>query len=161
MPLRRTYDSLDILDGGPPQHTTFPYPVDQPFSVSPTDVPPHSAHFDRSKSSQTAVLFRTPVASSISRQSSPLGPHQSSLPDRQIFPRSKSVPSLYRNALMRQFKRSSRSQKFFHTKKISASVTDAIMKPKNGGGGLPATILTGSCIVAAAGVDWEVVDGMV
>jgi hypothetical protein len=158
MPLCRTYASLDILDGGPPQHVDQP----NPFSVSPIEVPPHSAHYDRSQLSQTTVLFRTPVASPISRQSSPLGPYQSSLPDRPIFPRSKSDPCLYRYALMRRFKRSSRGRELFHRKKISSSVTDAITKPKNEGRGLsqvPATILIGSCIVAA-GVDWEVVDGM-
>jgi hypothetical protein len=165
MVLRRTYASLNIL-GGPPQHTQaalFPYPgpVDQsnPLSVSPTEVPvpPHSAHYDRSQLSQITALFRTPMASPISRQTSPLGPHQSSLPDRPIFPRSKSDPSLYRKAQIQRFRRSSRGREFFRRKKIFASVTDAITKPKNGG--VPAVILTGSGIVAA-GLDWEVVDGM-
>ena len=149
-PLRRTYASLDILDAGPPQHTD---------SVYPTEVPPHSTHCDRS---QSTVLFRTPVAPPISRQSSPLGPYQSSLPDRPIFPRSKSDPNLYCNALMRCFKRSARGREFFRRKKISASATGTLTKRKNRGGGLlqvPATILTGSCIVAAE-VDWEAVDGM-
>ena len=163
MLLRRTYASLDILDGGPPQHTAFPYPVDQPnpFSVSPTKVPPHSAHYDHLQLPQTTVFFRTPMASPISRQSSPLGPYQSSLPDRPIFPRSKSEPSLYRKALIQRFKKSSRgraSQEFFRSKKISASVTNTKTKPKNGRGGLLQA--TRSRIVAVA-VDWEVVDGMV
>jgi hypothetical protein len=188
MPLCRTYASLDILDGGSPhlQHTAFPYPVDQPnpFSVSPTEVTevlPHSAHYrsqlspttvlsrtpvassfsrQRSQLYPTTVLFRTPVASLFSRQSSPLGPYQSSLPDRPIFPRSKSSPSLYRNTLIHRFKRSSRGREFFHRKKIS-SVTDTITKPKNGGGlQVPAAIPTGVSCIVAAGVDWEVVDGM-
>ena len=155
-PLRQTYASLDILklelelDGGPTQPTDlFPYPVDQSFSVSPAEVPPHSTHYDRSQ------------LSPILRKSSPLGPYQSSLPDRPIFPRSKSEPSLYRKALMRRFKKATRGREFFRRKKISASVTDAITKRKNGGGLLqvPATILSASCIIAAE-VDWEVVDGM-
>jgi hypothetical protein len=143
MVLRRTYASLDILGGDPPQHTQaalFPYPgpVDQsnPLSVSPAEVPvpPHSAHYDRSQLSQIRVttLFRTPVASPISRQTSPLGPHQSSLPDRPIFPCSKSDPSFYRKAQIQRFRRSSRGREFFRRKKISASITDAITKPKNG-----------------------------
>jgi hypothetical protein len=164
-PLRRTYASLDILNGGPTQPTDlFPYPVDQPFSVSPAEVPPHSTHYDPSQLSRT-VLFRTPVGSPILRKSSPLGPYQSSLPDRPIFPRSKTEPSLYRKALMRRFKKATRGREFFRRKKISAYVTasDTITKRKNGGGLLqvPATILSGSCIIAAEPeVDWEVVDGM-
>lgn len=169
-PLCRTYASLNILDGGPPQRTAFPCgpypgPLDQPnsFSVSPTEALPHFAHYDRLQlyPNTVRVLIRTPVASPVSRQSSPLGPYQSSLPDRPIFPRSKSSPSLYRNALMRRFKRSPRGREFFHRKKIS-SVKDVIAKPKNGGGlQVPVTIPMGDSCVVAAGVDWEVVDGMV
>jgi hypothetical protein len=154
MVLRRTYASLDILDGGPPQHTSlFSYPVDQhnSFSVSPTKMPP-----------QTTVLFRTPVACPISRQSSPLGPYQYSLPDRPIFPRSKySNPNLYRNTLLRRFKRLSGGREFVNRKKISASATDAITKAKTGAGGVLQLPASGSNLCKyAAGVDWEVVDGI-
>lgn len=108
--------------------------ITEPRSQPPTVRHTPSQPPKPSRGSQPTVgkpIIKLPLLSTtpFPRQSSPLAPKRSSLPDRPVFPRSKPEPDLYRKALTSCLKRSPEGQQFLRmSKKLTSSVMNATME---------------------------------